>query len=272
MEPAAVLGILWLVFIATHMGLATSAIRAPLVARLGEWRFTLAYSAVAAACFAAVVLYYAAHRVGGAPGLALSNPPVLRAVLMAVVVLGVVLATASFASYRRSPYAVMSRGAAGPRGLERITRHPFFAGVTLVALAHALLAQWLIGTVFSIGLAFLAAAGSYHQDRKLLARKGAPYAEYLRTTSAIPFAAILSGRQRMAWDELPVRALALGVALAFGLRAIHASLFAAGGAWFLGVTLGSVALIMLQTWRSMRRRAGERIAGSRAAAPHGMRN
>src|SRR4030095_11369959 len=96
------------------------------------------------------------------------------------------------------------------RGIEKITRHPFFAGVGLFALAHALLATRLAGTVFFGGLLLLVVVGSWHQDRKLLARRGAPYAAYLANTSAVPFAAVLSGRQQLNWSDVAARGVALG--------------------------------------------------------------
>jgi len=51
--------------------------------------------------------------------------------------------------------------------VERVTRHPFFVGVALLASAHLLLATRLVGTVFFAGLAALAILGAWHQDRKL---------------------------------------------------------------------------------------------------------
>lgn len=254
MEPAVGMALLWFVFVGTHIGLTTRAIRARLVGLLGDWGFNLSFSAVAMVSFAIAVHYYAEHRFEGVAGLGLVDLPILRGVLIGVIVIGVVLATGSFATYSRSPYAVLSnRPTDGPRGLERITRHPFMVGVVLLALAHAFLARWMVGTVFALGLAFLGSVGAYHQDRKLLARKGAPYAAYLRATSAIPFAAIAAGRQRLVWRELPFAALGLGLVLAVGLRAVHDSMFAHGGAWVVGVVGASVALITLETWRRVRR-------------------
>ena len=55
-----------------------------------------------------------------------------------------------------------------------MTRHPFFVGVALLASAHVLLATRLVGAVFFAGLAALAILGARHQDRKILARRGAP--------------------------------------------------------------------------------------------------
>ena len=86
--------------------------------------------------------------------------------------------------------------------MERITRHAFFWGLGMLAIAHALLATRLVGTVLFTGVALVAIGGSYHQDRKLLARIGRPYADYLAATSAVPFAAIVAGRQRFPWTDL----------------------------------------------------------------------
>src|SRR6185295_4720536 len=110
-----------------------------------------------------------------------------------------------------------------------------FAGVGLLGLGHVLVATHLTGTVFAAGLAALAIAGSWHQDRKLVRDKGPAFAEYLSTTSAVPFAAILSGRQRLVVRELPWGMLGVGVLLAFALRSVHDSIFASGGAWVIAV-------------------------------------
>src|SRR5262249_59741877 len=112
----------------------------------------------------------------------------------------------------------------------RITRHGFFAGLALFALAHALIAPHLIGTVGFAGLALVPIIGARHQDAKLLARGGKPYADYLAATSAVPFAAILSGRQRLVWSERPLRGFATGVMVAGGLRRVRGPLVAHGRA------------------------------------------
>jgi len=152
-----------------------------------------------------------------------------------------------------------------PRGVERVTRHPFFVGVALLASAHVLFATRLVGAVFFAGLAALAILGARHQDRKLLARRGAPYAGYLAVTSAVPFAAIVARRQRLAWREIPPRGLVLGLAVAAALRAVHASIFAHGGAWVIGVVLAGAALSAGRAWRRAQRVAGM-LPGAAAAS------
>jgi hypothetical protein len=53
MTPSFTVGLLWLVFGGTHVGLATRTVRGRLVARLGENGFTALYSVVAVASFVA---------------------------------------------------------------------------------------------------------------------------------------------------------------------------------------------------------------------------
>jgi uncharacterized membrane protein len=106
-------------------------------------------------------------------------------------------------------------------------------------------------------LALLALAGARHQDAKHLRTRGRSYADYLAATSAIPFAAILAGRQRLVWRELPLAAGALGLGAAVVLRSLHASLFAAGGLYLVLAVAAGGGLASARSWlRSRAVRAG----------------
>ena len=275
MTPAMVVTMLWVLFAGSHIGLAV--LRARLVARLGEIGFTLVFYLVAAVSFAALVTYYAAHRFAGAPGIGLGQMSGVRGLLIAVAVFGLALSIPGLTSYARLPSALFGQPVRGVRGIERVTRHPFFAGTALFAGAHVLLATHLVGTVFFAGLLLLAVVGTWHQDRKLLARRGPAYASYLAATSAVPFAAILAGRQGLAWRELPLGAFAVGVALAVAARAWHDSLFAAGGWWIVAVVVGGGTVAGINAWRRSRRLASRRdgltdvVLAARATNPGGMR-
>ena len=260
-QPAIVVAMLWMAFAGTHVGLATRRVRGALVVRLGENGFMNLFSLVATILYAALVAWYAMHRFAGAPGLALGRVPVLREALIAMIVAGVALAVAGLAAYPRLPSALYDQPIGAPRGIERITRHPFFAGVALVAIAHVLLATRLVGAVFAAGFAVLAIAGAWHQDRKLARRRGRTYADHLAATSAVPLAAVVGGRQRLAWRDLPLAALATGIVLAIVLRMVHDRMFAYGGA---GVILAVVAGGALASWQAARR--AQRIAMRDAAA------
>ncbi len=260
MDPALTIALYWMLFGGTHLALATGRLRAWLVDRLGAQGFVYAFSLVAAVTYGLLVHAYAGLRFDGAAGLALAAVPLARYVLYGVAFVGVTLAIAGVLVFPASPMAppgMVTPGAVRPpRGLARITRHAFFAGTAMLAAAHALLATRLTGVVFFAGTFLLVTFGARLQDRKLLRRHGAPYAQYLAATSGIPFAAILAGRQRLVWRELPVGLLAISALLTAALRMLHASIFAAGGAWMMGVIVGGVVLLDIAT----------RVRGSRAAA------
>lgn len=259
MEPALTVTLFWLLFAGTHIGLATGRLRAALQARLGVWGFTILFSLVAAGAFTLLIRAYAAVHLEGAPGLAFGTVPGLRWPLMGVVVAGVVLATASLIAYPRSPMALFGESVRTPYGIERITRHSFFVGVAMVAMAHALLAGRLVGTVFFAALALFAMVGAWHQDQKLLALRGAPYREYLAATSTLPFAAVVGGRQRIVWRELSLGALTAGLVLAGLLRSVHGSIFAHDGTWVIAATVGGAALETIQAWRRAHRQRAHRL-------------
>jgi uncharacterized membrane protein len=251
MIPAATVAFLWLVFGGTHIGVA--AMRPRIVARLGEIGFVILFYAIAAVTFAALVTYYAAHRFEGAPGPAVGNLAAARWLLMGVIGSGVMLMAPALVVYPRLPTALFGQPIQQVRGIERISRHPFFAGTALLATAHALLATRLVGAVFFIGLLLLSTLGAWHQDRKLLARRGRAYAEYCAATSMVPFAAILAGRQRLVWSELPIATFAVGLALALALRYRHDHLFAAGGVWIVAAVVGGGSVAGINAWRRSRR-------------------
>ncbi len=96
------------------------------------------------------------------------------------------------------------------------------------------------------------------QDQKLQARLGAPYRAYRAATSAVPFAAILTGRQSIAWDEQPWGAFALGLALAWGLRMIHAHLFDFVGLGIVAVVLAGAAMATVGAEREAKARRNAR--------------
>src|SRR5262249_32076753 len=229
MEPALGVALWWLLFGGLHIGLTTRSIRTWLVARLGEGGFFSLFPLVAVASFTGLVRYYALHRFEGASGLALGAEPALRWPLMGIVVLGVVLINGALAAYPRSAMALFRRTVPEPYGLDRVSRHPFFVGVGLLAVAHVLLATRLTGTVFAAGLALVAFVGAWHQDRKLHGLRGAAYGRYLATTSTLPFAAIAMGHQHLVWSELPWTSLFSGLVLAAVLPTFHPPLSAPDG-------------------------------------------
>src|SRR5262245_7456437 len=255
MDPVLRVALGLALFAATHLGLAWPPLRQPLVSRLGAFGFTAFYSVVAWITFGIAATVYAAHAGEGPAGLAFGAHPVVRALAIALIALGAMLMAGAFADYGSSPFAIGSGRVREPRGLERVTRHPFFVGAALLGAAHALLATRLVGAVFMDGLAALALVGLVVQDRKLATLRGEPYRCYLAASSILPFAAIAAGRQRLVPSELPYGAMLLGLPLAWLLRSVHGSLFAHGGAYLIAaLVIGPLVILVVQLRRDRRAR------------------
>lgn len=109
----------------------------------------------------------------------------------------------------------------GPRGVHRITRHPFLWGIALWAAGHIL----VNGDLASLGLfgSFLALGGlgPFVVDAKRRAAQGEAWLAGPGQTSSIPFAAILSGRQRLQLGEIGALRLGLPVVLYVALLLGH---------------------------------------------------
>ncbi len=245
--------VLWTLFFATHIGLATGSTRSRLVDRFGEQGFVVLFSIVASVCTVALVVGYALVRSEGPPGLAMGRFESARVLLYGAVGFGIVLMIAGIWRYPSSNYAMGRERVRQAFGLNRITRHPFFVGLAIVGLAHVLLAPLLVGAIFMAGFAVVSLVGLRHQDRKLAVARGRPYEDFLESTSIVPFAAILSGRQRLVWAELPRVGAAAGLIAVFAIRFFHDGLFAWYGAPVMLVTLGGAWFFLAKTiWASPR--------------------
>jgi len=245
MESVVVVLGAWALFGGAHVALATRRTRGALVARLGERGFAWLFVAVSSLLFAALTASYAGVREQGPLGLGLAAVPWVRSLMAAASILGFAFMAGALAprGYWDSPAAILQQGVRPARGLERITRHPFFTGLVLVMGAHALLATRLAGTVFFAGFVLLVVLGTAHQASKLRARKGEPFARYLESTSAIPLAAIARGRQPLALGEQPWLFLGLGALVGFAVQAGHGGILAWHGAPFIGAVVGGSLVI-----------------------------
>lgn len=258
MQPALLVLAAWILFGGSHLLLASEPLRGRLVARFGERGFVHVFSAVAAVAFAVLAATAASQHAQGMAGLALGAHPLVRPAAIVTIFLGFALAAGSLQAYPRSPMALFSSRVGEPAGIERISRHAFFYGLGLWALAHVLLVPTLAAAVFFAGFAIQAVLGSALQDRKLLGRLGEPYRRYLAGTSALPFAAILARRQRLVLGELPWTAIAVGLGVAWLLREVHAHIFDHHGLWIVLAVLGGAGIA---TWGAERRQRQLRAEG-----------
>lgn len=90
---------------------------------------------------------------------------------------------------------------------------------------HLLINGFVTDTLFFGGMLAFSLAGAAHQDARKRVTDKERLGPFFAETSFWPFAAILAGRNRIAWGELPWLALAIGAAVAAGIYALHPWLF-----------------------------------------------
>ena len=120
------------------------------------------------------------------------------------------------------------------QGVLRITRHPFLWGVALWAGFH-LLANGDQASIIFFGTFFvLAVAGTYSIDAKRARKMGAAWQAFAKTTSNIPFAAIVAGRNSLKVGELLSYRLVIALIVFLVVLFAHKWLFSASpfpGGW-----------------------------------------
>lgn len=205
------------------MVLSSLPVRTRLIARLGEKAFLGLYSLVALATLVPLVWVYFENRHAGGLVWNLVAAPGVRPIAMLLAVAGIALILPGV--LHPSPALAGIKQAWGSRGLTRITRHPLFTGIALWAVSHMLLNGFVTDLLFFGGLAVFALAGAAHQDARKRVTDPARLATFFAETSFWPFAAIVAGRNRLAWSEVPWIALAVGAAIAVGIYALHPWIF-----------------------------------------------
>jgi uncharacterized membrane protein len=214
----------WLaLFAGSHWALSSLPVRARLLGTMGEKGFLGFYSLVAFATFVPLVIAYFGNRHAGGLWWNLAAVPGVRHLAMLLAVIGIAVAVAG--AIQPSPALAGSTGAARSHGLTRVTRHPLFMGIALWALSHLLLNGFAADAIFFGGLLAFSLAGAAHQDARKRVTDRDRLGPFFSETSFWPFAAILSGRNRLVWPELPWTGLIAGAAVAVGLYALHPWLF-----------------------------------------------
>lgn len=253
MQEGFVTALLWLLFGGSHVVLSTQPIRKRLAARLGEAGFIFLYSSVAIVTFAALVHYVALHRLAEPQASLLVTIPPVRGALIALSVFGFSLFVTAVLVYPRLPMATFRHRVMPARGVQQVTRHPFFSGIAIWAAAHALLAPSTVSFVFFTGVVALSFVGGMHQDRRLIAELGEPYRAYVASTSFWPFVAVVTKRQRINWREQPWFGYGVGIGASLGLYEVHADIFNRGGVYVIAVvSIGSIIAILNSRARARR--------------------
>jgi uncharacterized membrane protein len=198
-------------FVGIHLLIAGTSVRDRLVARLGEPGYMGLFSLLSLAGIVWLCVAWSRSEVV-APWFDWMPLKPLAWVVMFFAFQLVVLGLTT-----KSPTAAggeeVLRSAEPATGILRITRHPFLWGVALWGLSHLMVNPDLPALLFFGALVVLALLGPASIDAKRARKHGDDWRRFADRTSNLPFAAIASGRNRLALGELGAGKVALAAAL-----------------------------------------------------------
>jgi len=218
MSPTLEVVLWWAAFAGAHLVMSSRPIRTRVVAVLGARPFQGLYSVVVLGLFIPLVLAYFAHKHTGPVLWSIPPSALLRWTMYVGNALALVLVVGS--QITPSP-ANMVPGQPHPRGVLRITRHPFVMGTVLWALVHMLGNGSATDVAFFGGFVAFGLIGAAHQDARKLATGVPGYREFVDATSFLPF--MRGGAFRNAGELVP--AAAIGLLVTVVIRHFHASWF-----------------------------------------------
>ena len=229
MDPLANLIITSALFVGSHFAMSHP-LRAPLVRRIGERGFQIAYAVIAIATF---ILMVQAYRATPAEAPLWPVGDGLWALASVIILVASVLFIGSLIGNPALAAPGASAAAAGPaRGVFAITRHPMMWGFALWAAAHVMVVPVPAQIALSAALIILALGGSRAQDFKKARLMGPAWQDWTRRTAFFPFGGQLGGR--LGWAAAIPRPHALfgGVALWLIATWAHGAMgYMAAGIW-----------------------------------------
>ena len=221
MTPTASLALATLAFVGTHLAMSHP-LRPALVARLGERGFLGLYALVS---FATLGWMIFAWRGTDAAAPLWAAPLWWWPIGSGIMLVASILLVGSFAGNPAFPHpGAEPREIPPARGVFAITRHAMNMSFILWALVHLSLSGSARNLIVAGGILILAVVGTLGQDRKKERLLGAPWRDWQRRTSILPFAALASGRARWAQAFPGWIALIGGAALWAAVTSYHAPL------------------------------------------------
>ncbi|MCC5871432.1 MAG: hypothetical protein JJU22_03450 [Gammaproteobacteria bacterium] len=199
-------------WVATHLGISSTGVRARVVGVIGEGAYLGAYSLLAVATLTFLILAWA-----DAPKDIWLWYPAVWQTWVALLLMPVAFVFLVAGLLGPNPTSVgQERHLADPgtvRGVLRMTRHPVQWAFLIWALAHAPANGELATLTLLAAIALVAGLGTVLIDRKKAAAAGDQWQTFAASTSNLPFAAILAGRNRLVIGELGVGKLLLALVI-----------------------------------------------------------
>lgn len=229
MTPFASLVAAAVAWVAMHIGIAGTALRGAIVARIGQGAFRGLF---VVASFALLGWMIHAYNVAGPVQQLWVAPRWLVVLLMVLMLPALVLFVCSVTM----PNPTSVRGAHAleapepARGALRITRHPMLWAFAIWGLLHVAAIGTASMAVLAGAIVVTAFAGMPSLDAKYAKREPQRWPAFAAATSILPFGAILAGRNRLALREFGWWRPLLAVVLWVAMIAAHPLLSAANPA------------------------------------------
>ena len=184
--------------------------------RIGERAWRLLFAGVSIPSAVVVIGYFLAHRYDGIRLWNLQDQPWIVPVVWIGTAISFLFLYPATYNLLEIPAVLKPQVRLYATGIIRISRHPQAVGQILWCATHLL---W-IGSSFMvatcIGLIAHHLFAVWNGDRRQANRFGPAFDELRASTSVIPFAAVLDGRQQLVLSEL-LRPAQLGIAIAVGV-------------------------------------------------------
>ena len=189
-----------LFFVGIHLGIAGTAIRDRAIGLLGKNGYMAAFAVASLIGLGWLVAAYNRAPYLITWGMLEWWKPIVIILMLPATLLVV------FGLTTPNPTSVAQEGRLGqpPRGIVRVTRHPFLTGVGLWALLHLIGNGDVASLVFFATWAIVALAGTVSIDAKRRRLLGAAWEPFAAQTSIVPFAAIAAGRNRVTPREIGI--------------------------------------------------------------------
>lgn len=148
-----------------------------------------------------LVVYFLAHRYDGLRLWNLQGVPGMAPAVWVLTALSFVFLYPATFHLLEIPALLKPRVRLYTTGILRVSRHPQMVGQLLWCFSHTLWLGTSFALVASLGLVAHHLFAVWHGDRRLRQRFGEAFEEMRRTTSVIPFQAVLDGRQQLVLSE-----------------------------------------------------------------------
>ena len=205
-------------FLLTHLGISGTPLRGVLQEKLGAQPYLGLYSLLAFGSLGLMIWGYV--RVPHADFIWF---PSQAAYLVTKTLLFVALVTLVMGTLTRNPTQVMNEQALddGVSGMLKITRHPIQWGILLFAVGHLIANGDVASLLFFGTFAAVSFFGMLSMDQRKRAETDPRWAGFMTQTSMMPFAAILSGKQRFTAGDINWIGLIAGIGLYVAVYWFH---------------------------------------------------